>query len=232
MNTKYSIGYIGSSEARDALLPDARILNRDNNWVRPTVETTQAAMDNLSTDLGARLTGSLVNAPGFESYPIAGYTYILIRRTITTGNCTSAMELYRMFSFLLDSRLAKSIVTDLINAPLSGMVLKQVKKHALSEMRCQGEAVSELVAVRTSIENGSYDAWKVPVIVLSALFGVALIVLTVFLLYVKYKQNRSALRNAFVIRLNVVETAKSVGSLYTVASANTSKNNNSKTQNP
>ncbi|OQV23665.1 putative Retinal guanylyl cyclase 2 [Hypsibius exemplaris] len=230
LNTKYSIGYCGSSEARDALLPGSRILNQAGNWVRPNVGTIQAAMDNVSTDLGARLTGSLVNAPGSRSYPIAGFNYILIRKT-TMSNCILAMELYRMFSYLLEDTFAQSIVTDLINVPLSDGVLKQVKEQALSQMRCAGASVKELVAVEISKEDGSYDAWKMPVTIVCLLIGAIFCMLFAFLIYVKYTQNRSALRNTFVIGLNVVEKAvKSVGSLHTVASANSSKNNNSKTQ--
>ncbi|OQV22806.1 GPI ethanolamine phosphate transferase 1 [Hypsibius exemplaris] len=225
LNTKYSIGFIGSADARDAELPDARILNQDNNWVRPSVQTTQAAMDNVSTNLGLRLTGPLINAPGPFSYPIAGYTYVLIRKTTMT-NCTVAMELYRMFAFLLESSVARSIVSDLINAPLSGVVWRQVKDHALDEMMCQGFRVKDLVAVATSIEDGSYDAWKLPVTIVCVLIGAALLMLLAFFLYIKYTQNRSALRNTFIIPLNVIETVtKSAGSLPTmsVTSSNPSK---------
>ncbi|OQV23666.1 Guanylate cyclase 2G [Hypsibius exemplaris] len=226
LNTKYSIGYAGSSEARDAQIPDARLLNQENRWTRPSVRTVQGAMDNVSTDLGTRLTGSLVNAPGPLSYPIAGYTYILIRRT-TMVNCTAAMELYRMFAYLLEDDFAQSIVADTINTPLSPIVRKQVVQHALNEMRCQGQLVQDLVAVAISIEDGSYDAWKLPVIIVCALIGVALVMLTTFFIYVKYTQNRSAIRNTFIIALNPIEpvTAKSTGSLPTmsIASTNPSK---------
>ncbi|OQV23663.1 Retinal guanylyl cyclase 2 [Hypsibius exemplaris] len=223
LNTKYSIGYVGSSEARDALLPDARLLNQDNNWVRPTVETTQAAMENVSTALGSRLTGSLVNAPGPRSYPIAGYTYIIIRKN-TMQNCTTAMELYRMFSFLLENPLAQSIVIDQINAPLSVVVLRQVKQRALAEMTCGGVAVSDLVTTNMAIEDGSIDAWKLPVMVVGALLGAALLMMAVFYLYVQYTHNRSALRHTFIVALNVVDGAtKSMGSVATMNSNNSSK---------
>ena len=225
LNTKYAIGYSGSSEARDAQIPDARLLNKDNHWVRASVDTVQAAMDNISADLGSRLTGSLVNAHGADSFPIAGYTYILIRKT-TMDNCTAAMELYRMFSYLLEDDFSQSIVADTINTPLSDVVLNQVKRKVLHEMKCHGLSVPDMVAVATSIENGSYDAWKLPVIIVCALLGAALVMLAAFLLYVKYTQNRSALRNTFVIPLNVIETVtKSAGSLPTMSmtSSNPSK---------
>ena len=229
LNTKYSIGYISSSEARDSALPDARLLNHDNHWVRPSVTTIQAAMDNISMDLGKRLTGSLVNAPGILSYPIAGYTYILIRKT-TMANCTLAMELYRMFSYLLEDKLAQSIVAESINAPLSAVVLKQVKQRALDGMQCQGVSVKDLVAIATSIENGSNDAWRSPVIIVCALLGAALVMLVAFFLYVKYTQNRSARRSTFVIELDVLETAvKSVGPLPTVSVSSMNSSKNSKT---
>ena len=212
LNTHYSIGYLIASEARDSALPDARLLNRERHWVRPSVATTQAAMNSVSGDLNNHLTASLVNTPGALSYPIAGYTYILIRKVM--DNCTVAMEMYRMFSYFLEDTLARTIVADMINAPISEVVLRQVKQRALDEMKCQGVSVKDLVAETTLIENGSYDAWKLPVIIVSALLGLALVMLTVFSLYVKYTQNRSALHNTFVIELNFVETTgKPVGSM-------------------
>ena len=66
------------------------------------------------------------------------------------------MELYRMFSFLLENPAARSIVCDTMNAPLSAVVLKQVKEQALETMKCQGVSVKDLVAVAMSIEDGSY----------------------------------------------------------------------------
>ena len=86
--------------------------------------------------------------------------------------------------------------------------------------------MSELVAFASSIEDGSYDAWKLPVIIVCALLGAALVMLAAFSLYIKYTQNRSAIRNTFVIGLNIIETVtKSAGSLPTMSmnSSNPSK---------
>ena len=75
---------------------------------------------------------------------------------------------------------------------------------------------------------GSFDAWKLPVIIMCALIGAALIMLFAFYLYIKYTQNRSILRNTFIVGLNVIEpVAKSTGSLPTMSMASS---NNSKTQ--
>lgn len=126
---------MGPTDARDSNLPAARIQNREGTFVSPDVANVQAAMDVTSSNMGPRLTGSLVNALGIASYPISGYTYIVIRKTQML-NCTVAMELYRMFGYLLEDPLAASIMVDLLKAPLTATVLDQVKWHAFGEMRC------------------------------------------------------------------------------------------------
>jgi phosphate transport system substrate-binding protein len=93
-NLKYSIGYLASSDARDNLLPEARIQNKANQWVTASVMGTQAAMDSTVDNIDRRLTASLVDPPSREAYPISGYSYLLIRKK-SMQNCTTAMELYR-----------------------------------------------------------------------------------------------------------------------------------------
>ena len=77
---------------------------------------------------------------------------------------------------------------------------------------CLGSRVPDLVALAISIEDGSHDAWKIPVMIVCALIGLTLFMLLVFYLYVKYTHNQSALRGTYVVDLNVVESgAKSAG---------------------
>jgi hypothetical protein len=157
-------------------------------------------MTAMSSDLGTRLTGSLANAPGALSYPISGYTYFVIRKK-NMSNCTLAVEMLRMFKYVMEDPLAQTIVTDLFKAPLSNSVLQQVKKHVFDEMECQGSKVAQLLEIIVAVEDGSYDSWKLPVTVVVALLGAVIMMMLGFLGFVKYFDNRTVLRNSFIITL-------------------------------
>jgi hypothetical protein len=157
-------------------------------------------MTAMSSDLGMRLTGSLANAPGSLSYPISGYTYFLIRKK-GMQNCTLAVELLRMFKYVMEDPLVQSILTDFFKAPLSSSVLQQVKKHVFDEMECLGNKVAQLLEIATAVEDGSYDAWKLPVIIGVALFGAIIVMMLVFLGFLKYLEIRTVLRKSFIIDL-------------------------------
>lgn len=119
---------MGPSDAVDSRIAVAQIQNAMGLWIAPTVPALQAAMD-ASPDLGHRLTGSLINTKGLSSYPIAGYTYIVVRMA-TMKNCTVAMEIYRLLNYVLVNPLARNIAADFDKAPLSENVLEEVRKVA------------------------------------------------------------------------------------------------------
>jgi hypothetical protein len=152
----------------------------------------QAAMTAMSSDLGKRLTGSLADAPGAFSYPISGYTYYAIRKK-SMRNCTLAVEMLRMFKYVMENPLAQSIVIDLFKAPLSSSVLQQVKKHVFDEMECRGSKVAQLLEITVAVEDGSYDAWKLPVTVVGALLAATFVMTLVFLGIIKYLENKTVL---------------------------------------
>jgi hypothetical protein len=114
-------------------------------------------------------------------------------------NCTLAVEMLRMFKYVMENSLAQSIVIDLFKAPLSSSVLQQVKKHVFDEMECRGSKVSQLLEVAIAVEDGSYDAWKLPVTVVGALLAATFVMTLVFLGFIKYLENRTVLRNGFII---------------------------------
>eukprot|EP01012_Entosiphon_sulcatum_P057497 TRINITY_DN81272_c0_g1_i1.p1 TRINITY_DN81272_c0_g1~~TRINITY_DN81272_c0_g1_i1.p1 ORF type:complete len:703 (+),score=98.34 TRINITY_DN81272_c0_g1_i1:37-2145(+) len=78
--TPGAIGYVGHSSASLYNLPIANIISDDGVPVAPTMATVQAAMAAYAEKLDSKFTGTLANAPGNSTYPIAGYTYYLIRK--------------------------------------------------------------------------------------------------------------------------------------------------------
>jgi phosphate transport system substrate-binding protein len=71
-----SLGYVELAYAVQSRLPFAAIQNRAGRFVSPGLESTTTAA--ASASLPADLRASIVDAPGDESYPIAGFTYLLV----------------------------------------------------------------------------------------------------------------------------------------------------------
>ncbi len=76
-NAAGSIGYAELAYAENAKLPYATMINKAGKPVRPTVESVIEAAKN-SSDFPDDLRLSITDAPGDGSYPISGYTYLLV----------------------------------------------------------------------------------------------------------------------------------------------------------
>lgn len=77
-NTVGAIGYVELAYAEQNNLPYAQIRNKLNNYVYPSINAVKSAASlyKIPDDFFVYI----VDAPGRESYPIAGYTYIVIRK--------------------------------------------------------------------------------------------------------------------------------------------------------
>jgi phosphate transport system substrate-binding protein len=104
LSTPNSIGYVELTYALTTDMDYASLMNREGNFVEPTISSTQAAaqaaiiMNSAST---ANSTGtsavslpggdqswthvSLLHAPGADSYPIASFSYLLLYRELSTN---------------------------------------------------------------------------------------------------------------------------------------------------
>jgi phosphate transport system substrate-binding protein len=106
LSTPNSIGYVELTYALTTDMDYASLMNREGNFVEPTLESTQAAAQaaiimNSSTST-ANTTGggstvslpdgdqpwthvSLLDAPGADSYPIASFSYLLLYKELSTN---------------------------------------------------------------------------------------------------------------------------------------------------
>jgi phosphate transport system substrate-binding protein len=75
-STPGSIGYVELNYAIQQKLPMADLKNKDGNWVKPTIESTSAAAAGVEMPADFRV--SITNASGKDSWPIAGFTYLLV----------------------------------------------------------------------------------------------------------------------------------------------------------
>ena len=77
-NTPYSIGYVEISYAIQNNLDYAIVKNKDGSYVKPTIESITAAVEDKAKNMPDDYRVSIVNAGGKNSYSISGFTWILV----------------------------------------------------------------------------------------------------------------------------------------------------------
>lgn len=73
-----AIGYVELAYARQNKMKAASLRNREGHFVSPTLEATSAAAAGMAKSMPDDFRVSLVDAPGKESWPISGLTWILV----------------------------------------------------------------------------------------------------------------------------------------------------------
>jgi len=76
----YSIGYSELIYASEENLAYAAIRNRSGRFVLPDLKTISAAVAQTAASIPADYRTSLVNQPGRDSYPMAGFTWLLVHQ--------------------------------------------------------------------------------------------------------------------------------------------------------
>lgn len=82
--TEGAIGYVELGYAAANKLPYATMINKDGKAVEASVDTVVNAASNLK-EVPANLVLNINNASGEKSYPIAGFTYILVYEDLKDG---------------------------------------------------------------------------------------------------------------------------------------------------
>ena len=89
----YHIGYLTPVSAVQVNLTYASIINQRGRVTVGNQSSVQAAMDERALNMTLRLTSNLVDCKGEQTYPIAGYSYFIVRMT-QEGNCSVAVGGY------------------------------------------------------------------------------------------------------------------------------------------
>ena len=76
--TPAGIGYVELAYAKQNHMTYALLRNRGGHFVAPTLEATSAAAAGAAKTMPADYRVSIVDAPGKDSYPIAGFTWLLV----------------------------------------------------------------------------------------------------------------------------------------------------------
>ena len=134
-----AIGYVELAYALQNKAVINLVQNKSNQFVAPSSESTQAAMNDYGTELGDKLAISIVDGPGAQSYPIAGYTYLLLY--MDQQDCAKAKKLIEFINWAYGADGTKD-ATDLAYVPLPDAVKQQVREK-MTQITCQGQPLGQ-----------------------------------------------------------------------------------------
>lgn len=139
INTPNSIGYVELSYAVANKIPYVAMVNKAGQTVKADAASLASAMADFSGGFDAKLTATIVDAPGAGSWPIAGYTYIILHTT-SMSDCVKAEKLLGFLNWALGDAAAAKRAADLGYAVLPDAVKSQVLAK-LAEVTCGGQPV-------------------------------------------------------------------------------------------
>lgn len=139
--TPYAIGYVELAYAKSNDILMAAMINAAGNEVTASATTMQDAMAAFANAFDERLTANIVNAPGKNSWPIMGYTYLIIHMQDNT-NCAKTKALVDYGEWAISDTAAAKKAEDLGYATLPGTVRALVEAR-LREVECNGRKVMQ-----------------------------------------------------------------------------------------
>ena len=74
----YSIGYVELIYALQNDLGVGMVQNREGNFILPNTSSVTAAAAGFADDIDPQLRDRIVDAPGVDSYPVSGFTWLLV----------------------------------------------------------------------------------------------------------------------------------------------------------
>ncbi|QGP92343.1 Phosphate-binding protein PstS [Neomoorella glycerini] len=134
--TPGGIGYVELAYAVQNQLPYAFLKNQAGKFVEPTLDTTTAAAAGSAANMPEDMRVSIVNAPGENSYPIAGYTYLLVYKDQKDKDKGTELVKFLWWAIHDGEKYAK----DLLYAPLPDNVVKLAEAR-IKQINYQGESL-------------------------------------------------------------------------------------------
>ena len=122
--TEGSIGYVELAYAEKNNLPYAALKNKAGNFVEPTFDAVSAAAAGFIKNMPADLRVEITNADGKNSYPISGFTWLLIYQNMKDKTKAKAIVNFLKWAVTDGERYTK----ELYYAPLPKEVVKLDEK--------------------------------------------------------------------------------------------------------
>jgi len=134
--TPGAIGYVELAYAKQNKMKVASLRNKEGNFVSPTLEATSAAAAGMAKSMPDDFRVSLVDAPGKESWPISGLTWILVYRDQTDEARGKAIVQFLKWAI----RDGQKMEAALDYAPLPKAVVEKVDL-ALKQISFKGKSL-------------------------------------------------------------------------------------------
>ena len=122
--TPYSLGYVELAYAFENKLPYASLKNKSGVFVEPSIHSTSAAAAGAAKHMPADYRISLVNQPGKDTYPIVGFTWLLVYEQ--QQDALKGKKLVEFLNWSLHK--GQKMAAPMLYAPLPENVQKMVEK--------------------------------------------------------------------------------------------------------
>jgi phosphate transport system substrate-binding protein len=123
-----TIGYVELVYAASNKLPVALISNAAGQFVEPTLEAVTSAAAGAKLDKNTDFRVSLTNAPGAKTYPIASYTWLMVK--VDTPDAARAKTMRDFLNWMITPE-AQQMASTLGYAPLpadvAGLIRDRIK---------------------------------------------------------------------------------------------------------
>lgn len=134
--TPGAIGYVELAYAVQNKLPYAFLKNQSGQFVKPTLDSTTAAAAGAAANMSEDMRVSIVDAPGKNAYPIAGYTYLLVYQA--QQGQAKGTELVNFLWWAIHD--GQKFADDLLYAPLPKSVVK-LAENKIRQIKYQGNSL-------------------------------------------------------------------------------------------
>ncbi len=122
--TEGSIGYVELAYAVKNNLPFALLKNKAGNFVEANFKTVSAAAEGASKNMPKDLRAIITNADGKDSYPISGFTWLLVYKNMQNKQKAEALVKFLHWAM----KKGESYAEGLYYAPLPKAVVKLCEK--------------------------------------------------------------------------------------------------------
>jgi phosphate transport system substrate-binding protein len=131
--TPGAIGYVELTYAETNNLPVVLVQNEAKQYIKPSAESSTAAIDAFSSELAKDIRTPIVNpaASAKDAYPISGLTFLLIPRS-GSGNTAKRATLKKFVTYILQE--GQGIASGLHYSPLPSS-LQQIDLKLLDQMQ-------------------------------------------------------------------------------------------------
>lgn len=125
INTKNSIGYVELSYSISNGLNQVQMINKAGKTVQANAASVESDMADFASAFDARLNAVIVDGAGEGSWPITGYTYIILH-TNSMADCVKATKMVEFFTWALTDPAAATVAGKLGYSVLPSAVRDQV----------------------------------------------------------------------------------------------------------